>query len=236
MPEKKPRPILVELDAVHECWAIRASEKVPETRIRCIAPVTADAKTLTNVWEVSAPDLKRAIAEIRKHPQVKRVNVLFKTPEKAQMVLTQDKSLIVSKIPPDKAVLFEPTLTEEGKDTISLLVHDEQSMRDLFAMLEKNYDVKLRAKRYLEEPDPKAFDFFRTSGFLELKSLSTLLTAKQREVFDLACRDGYYEMPQKTSIDEMAKKLGIHPNTFADHLRKAEAKLLPIFADVLRKF
>ena len=72
MAGKKPRPILVEIDVVHECWGIDTTEKLPGTRIRCIAPVTADAKTLTNVWEVSALDLKRTIELMRKHPQVKR--------------------------------------------------------------------------------------------------------------------------------------------------------------------
>lgn len=234
--QPRPRPILVEIDGIHYCWGIDTSEKAKGARIRCLAPVSADAKTTTNVWELKADEVDRAIELIRRHPQIRHVSVLFKTGETAQMCITQDKSLIISSIPKEKAVLFEPTVTEAGKDTISLLVQDDRTMSDLLALLEKKFEIKLRAKKYLEKPDQSAFDFFRTSGFLQLKTLSTLLTSKQREVFDLACRDGYYEMPQKTTIDEMAAKLGIHPNTFADHLRKAEAKLLPIFADVLRKF
>jgi predicted DNA binding protein len=54
------------------------------------------------------------------------------------------------------------------------------------------------------------------------------------EVFDLACRYGYYEEPKKISIEELAAKLGISPSTCAELLRKAERKLLPVLSDILR--
>ena len=54
------------------------------------------------------------------------------------------------------------------------------------------------------------------------------------EVFDLACRYGYYEEPKKISIAELADKLAISESTYAELLRKAERKLLPILSDILR--
>jgi predicted DNA binding protein len=52
------------------------------------------------------------------------------------------------------------------------------------------------------------------------------LTTTQREVFDLARREGYYEWPRGTSTRELAEQRGVSKTTLLEHLRKAESKLL----------
>ncbi|WP_439025917.1 helix-turn-helix domain-containing protein [Haloarchaeobius sp. DT45] len=53
-----------------------------------------------------------------------------------------------------------------------------------------------------------------------------LLSQRQREVFELARRENYYQWPREVSLQELADELGISKTTFTEHLRKAEAKLL----------
>lgn len=52
------------------------------------------------------------------------------------------------------------------------------------------------------------------------------LSERQREVFELAQREGYYTWPREVSASELADDLGISKTTMLEHLRKAEAKLL----------
>lgn len=52
------------------------------------------------------------------------------------------------------------------------------------------------------------------------------LSERQREVFKLAQREGYYEWPREISAIELAEELGLAKTTLLEHLRKAEAKLL----------
>ncbi|WP_267642984.1 helix-turn-helix domain-containing protein [Haloarchaeobius amylolyticus] len=53
-----------------------------------------------------------------------------------------------------------------------------------------------------------------------------LLSQRQREVFELARREGYYQWPREVSLQDLADELDISKTTFTEHLRKAEAKLL----------
>ncbi|WP_253739163.1 helix-turn-helix domain-containing protein [Halohasta salina] len=53
-----------------------------------------------------------------------------------------------------------------------------------------------------------------------------LLTPAQRDVFDLAREEGYYEWPRGTSTRELAELADVSKTTLLEHLRKAEAKLL----------
>lgn len=52
------------------------------------------------------------------------------------------------------------------------------------------------------------------------------LTERQREVLELARRQGYYAWPRGTSASELAAELNVTKATVLEHLRKAEAKLL----------
>jgi len=52
------------------------------------------------------------------------------------------------------------------------------------------------------------------------------LTEKQREVLITAYKLGYYEIPRKITSKELANKLGLVDSTVAEHLRKAEQRLM----------
>jgi len=52
-----------------------------------------------------------------------------------------------------------------------------------------------------------------------------VLSERQREVFKLARRRGYYEWPREVSATELAEELDVSKATALEHLRKAEAKI-----------
>lgn len=52
------------------------------------------------------------------------------------------------------------------------------------------------------------------------------LSVRQREIFEYARNNGYYQWPRGVTARELAADLDISKTTFLEHLRKAEAKLL----------
>lgn len=60
---------------------------------------------------------------------------------------------------------------------------------------------------------------------IHLNSFSEL-TGKQKEVLVNAYRRGYYEIPRKSSLGEIAKSMKLDESTVAEHLRKAESILI----------
>jgi hypothetical protein len=57
-------------------------------------------------------------------------------------------------------------------------------------------------------------------------SPKSALSERQREVFELAQRRGYYSWPRQTSASNLADELDVSKTTLLEHLRKAESKLL----------
>ncbi len=56
-----------------------------------------------------------------------------------------------------------------------------------------------------------------------------MLTEKQEMMLLLAYAAGYYRFPRKISLRELAEKLGVSVSTLAEHLRRAEAKVIEAF-------
>ncbi|MDQ2049435.1 helix-turn-helix domain-containing protein [Natronolimnohabitans sp. A-GB9] len=59
------------------------------------------------------------------------------------------------------------------------------------------------------------------------------LTARQRELFEVAVREGYYEVPRETTQRELAAALGLATGTVGEHLRRIESKLAGAYATPL---
>lgn len=57
---------------------------------------------------------------------------------------------------------------------------------------------------------------------------------RQKQAFILALENGYYDYPRKITLTKLAKIMNVSISTFQEHLRKAEARLLPFFAKSLQ--
>ena len=63
------------------------------------------------------------------------------------------------------------------------------------------------------------------------ESQVTALTDRQEEVLEVAREYGYYEIPRQTGIREIAGEVGCSKSTAANHLRKAEARLVALYEE-----
>jgi predicted DNA binding protein len=58
------------------------------------------------------------------------------------------------------------------------------------------------------------------------RDMLSMLTDRQLEVFQKAVELGYYEIPRRTTHEEIADRLECAPSTVDEHLRKAESRVL----------
>lgn len=65
------------------------------------------------------------------------------------------------------------------------------------------------------------------SGMAATPEVATpTLTARQREAVETALSLGYYDIPRKAGNEDVAEAMDCAPSTAAEHLRKAEGKLV----------
>ena len=233
---EKNQPLIVELEQIHHCTSIEVCDKMKDVRIKWVATIGGDDRTITNMFEIDTKEMKKIIRKLKEHPDVKEVKTIIIGPRKSQITIRQSKLLATAPFLAKTGTMWiEPTWTEEGKDHVTMIAPDYKSLKEFIDLVsDKGYQLKIKSKRYIDAKEATSLEMFKTSGFTKLKTAGELLTDRQMEVFDLACRYGYYEEPKKVSIEELAAKLAISESTCAELLRKAERKLLPVLSDILR--
>ncbi len=70
----------------------------------------------------------------------------------------------------------------------------------------------------------------KETPMLFVSSAAGSLSKKQLEAFQSAVEQGYYSYPRKIALPALAKLLGVSKSTLREHLRVAEAKLMPATA------
>ncbi len=235
-PHKKP--VLFELDVNHLCWFCDITERNPDaTLVSTLSQIHGD--NITNTVQLTSPDPKKDIERIRNHPLVKKVEIITQSPNGALLVITSSYEAMTYKILHKTNVeMLESPVTKDGVDSEILMAPSHKEMSELITLLseDKDYaDVKLKKKRYIQPEDAVSLSAFRTSGFFDLQSAKEILAPRQLEVFQKAVDYGYYDVPKRISIGELSEKLDASPSTVAEHLRKAESKLLPLLMKVLQK-
>ncbi|MBI5046513.1 helix-turn-helix domain-containing protein, partial [Candidatus Micrarchaeota archaeon] len=229
-------PIIVEFEQRHNCTGIDVCDRLKDIKIKWVATTNSDEKTITYIFEVDSDQVKKIVQAMREHERVREVKIILKGPKKSHISICQDRTVSTAPYLSKTGTMWlEPTWTEQGADHVTMITPGYKNLKQFIDLVsEKGYQIKIKSKRYIDEKENISFDSFRTSGFSKLKFASELLTDRQMEVFDLACRYGYYEEPKKITIEELAQKLDISQSTYAELLRKAEKKLLPVLNDILR--
>ena len=76
-------------------------------------------------------------------------------------------------------------------------------------------------------PDPVVVTVEEVSGLgATVAAAETLLTERQREAVQAAVELGYYEVPREAGHADVAAAIDCAPSTAAEHLRKAESRLV----------
>ncbi len=107
-----------------------------------------------------------------------------------------------------------PFLIREGQATW-VIAASEDRIRELYARLKaKAPGVVIESLRHTH-----------SQGDLGL------LTPRQRTVFDRAMAEGYYEVPRRVTLTELASGLGVAKSTLSESLATIERKILKETAD-----
>lgn len=71
---------------------------------------------------------------------------------------------------------------------------------------------------------------------LSTRSISTrLLTVRQRQVFEVASREGYWDVPRRINLTELAGLLDIAKSTLSNQLQRIESAVFHAFTDEIRR-
>lgn len=154
---------------------------------------------------------KKFISDLKKQPRLVNIEL-----NGDFLIATIKEPMFVKTIYNKNVIHLAPALFDEnGKETIEIGCFDKKHLNKAIETLEKHFNAKII---YIQE---------RKINNIAVIKQTPELTEKQKQAMHLAIKQGYYNYPRKTSIEELAKLSKLSFSTFHAHLRKAEQKLIP---------
>jgi predicted DNA binding protein len=119
--------------------------------------------------------------------------------------------------------LPEPVIIKDGHETWRVAAWDREKLSNLMHELEQwpkrllDLDIKAIAKENLHD--------------VYFPRILPKLPPRQKKAYEIAVKNGYYTFPRLMTLERLAVVMGVSAQTYHEHLRKAEAKLLPFFSE-----
>lgn len=234
------RPILLDLTYVHDCWCIHCVDKAHGGKISLISPLTEVQGYEQGLFEVHSANVRAFLKTLSAQKGVKKVQLVRLAGTRAWVTITCKKNtLVYERVAATQSIPLLPSMTEEGRDYLTVLVPNDKALKELKSVLKDDIDVKILSKTYLDRAPgtkgnvSKDAAPIRAADLVRLDLTARHLAPAQREAFLLATKEGYFDSPRKVDIDALARQSGVAPATFSEHLRKAQAKLFPALAQAL---
>ncbi|RZV10475.1 DNA binding protein with HTH domain [Natrinema hispanicum] len=200
---------LVEQDSIQRAYLRHWNFSNPEY-VTTLLHVVGDIENGREAY-LSAIDAAESIQEYDVTPVDSRSFYIY-IRESAQGFASRLRALLA-----DTELLIVPPI-EYGTDGEMLfeVAGEQDALQGLVANLPDHLSVSVNR---LGE-----YDAYRESHV-------TALTDRQEEVLEIAHENGYYDIPRQTSVREIADEAGCSKSTAANHLRKAEARLVALYEE-----
>ncbi len=118
----------------------------------------------------------------------------------------------------ESVFFIKPFVLKDGFEYWTVASWDKKSIQHLFRKIRSTAEKATIEMLGLKEEDVNLF----------LPDVLQKLSDRQFEVMRRAAELGYYSYPRKIDLKQLARKMKLSPSALREHLRLAEAKLVPV--------
>ncbi|ELY43688.1 helix-turn-helix domain-containing protein [Natronorubrum sulfidifaciens] len=169
--------------------------------------------------------LEAGLHELRSHPNMRECYILSKRDAVAEIGTTIEETNAMRTIQHHGGYITGPFRIEDGREHWHVGFDDDRDEDHALAELERHNEFTVEDR---DQVGPTAlFDLLENSdSALRLLEGCRSLTETERETFEVASRNGYYETPRETTLDELADHFDVSKTAVSMNLRRGERKVL----------
>ena len=175
-----------------------------------------------HLLEGSKEDKDKFAKELKNNSKVER----FERDDDRIVLLVKEEEKFYELMYDPELYMPSPVLIKEGVEYWNIAAQDRHILEKLIDEIEKwkkkLLDFKLLA---LQQENLKEVYF---------PKILPKIPPKQKKAFELAIKNGYYHFPRRIDLKDLASLMDISTQTYHEHLRKAEEKLLPFFSENIK--
>ncbi|MHA1145759.1 MAG: helix-turn-helix domain-containing protein [Candidatus Helarchaeota archaeon] len=194
----------LEIKIPEKVWLHAISLQFPKTQFEIQTILPTETFIGNALIRISGPKLDGIIEAIQNHPSLVQLDLFSKSEDSYLInVKTRDPYLLVSLIK-SEVLLEYPIRVQNGWTSWKVISNREKISTLIDKLNERNVIFKLK----------------QISPYKDKVSL----TKRQMEILDLALKYGYYEIPRKITLTELAKKINMSKSSLSEILRRITKK------------
>lgn len=176
-----------------------------------------------HVLEGSQTEINKFASAIKQNHKVKQ----FEKNGNRLMFLISEEEKFYELLYNPELYLPTPVTIESGFEFWNVAAWNRKILEDLLREFEK-WKSKLQEFELLSLRQENLEEIY-------FPQIYPKLPEKQHRAFEIAINNDYYTFPRKKNLDDLARLMNVKTQTYHEHLRKAEAKLLPFFGRNFKK-
>ncbi|QLK25866.1 helix-turn-helix domain-containing protein [Natrinema zhouii] len=169
--------------------------------------------------------LDDGLRTLREHPNMTNCYILSKRDNVAEIGTKIKETNAMQTIQRNGGYITGPFQIENGRERWHVGFDADEDEDRTLAELERHNDYSVENR---DQFGPSTlFDLLENSeSATQLLEGCRSLTETERETFEVASRNGYYETPRATTLDELADHFDISKTAVSMNLRRSERKVL----------
>lgn len=192
-------------------WISDISKQYPESTFEVISamPISFNQPIGNNMVKITNPNAAEILEKIKNHPSIESVSVIEQTPTSIVVnTHTKDKEMLETLLK-SQVIIHFPILIKDGKGEFVLS------------------GLRTAIDKFFEILDSKSIKYeIRSLGKYVQDRTIMELTPRQLEIYYKAQQEGYYDVPRRITLTELADKLNIAKSTLSSILQRIHNKLI----------
>jgi len=169
--------------------------------------------------------LEKGLHELQEHPNMTECYILSKRDNIAEIGTKIEVTNAMRTIQQNGGYITGPFQIEDGRERWHVGFDEDDDEDRALAELERHNEYTVEDR---DQFGPTMlFDLLENSdSAMDLLEGCRSLTPTERETFEVASRNGYYETPRKTTLEDLAEHFEISKTAVSMNLRRSERKIL----------
>jgi predicted DNA binding protein len=141
-----------------------------------------------------------------------------------------EKMTAIREIEKFSCLVLYPVIYEKGWEHYTIIAVRERVLPKMFSKLEKESKIQIRSKVKIER-SPGG-----TSNLILPEQIFSKITRRQAQALISAIELGYFKIPKKIKLEDIAQVAGTPRTTLEAHLRKAESRIMNSLAPHVKTY
>lgn len=192
-------------------WLADLNKLYPDLTFNMLSKFLVEEKKGITLFQIEGNRVKSFLEDFKQGAKKAEYQVLYKSDDILLLNVQTKDPWILNALVKTRILLITPIKVKEGKIIIETITERE------------NVD------KFLEELEEKGINFhIKSIGYYHR---SPILTDLQKETLKKVYESGYFEIPRKNSLTEIARELEISPSALSETLRRINRRLAENFLE-----